>query len=324
VDNVHWVYGRKINGNYSTLVLDLLMQRQVGHYIISYYVPSALLVFMSMVSFWLEPSAVPGRVTLGTSTWLTLITLTQSTSAANLPKVSYIKFIDIWFLVCTCFIFFSLMEFALVNIISRRKEEVAQMTKISASQILAEGLREAGRSAFTTPSFSRRNSTYDLNVARSRRNSAYHQPAFAVSGNLLTVTTLEHQQAKETSPRELFSKSEDVHRGPGPGQVDVQEDEERQGEGKAGQLWGWLVKRVAEKRRESLHVNVTTEHNDQDQDDHTKYWLQEQFEGMTYEEIAIWVDTKARIAFPLLFFLFNCFYWVLVADDELYQHFVSV
>ena len=35
------------------------------------------------------------------------------------------------------------------------------------------------------------------------------------SGNLLTVTTLEHQQAKETSPRQLFSKSEDVHRGPG-------------------------------------------------------------------------------------------------------------
>ena len=125
----------------------------------------------------------------------------------------------------------------------------------------------------------------------------------------------------------------------------MQEDEERRREGKARQLWGWLVKRVAEKRRESLHVNVTTEHNDQDQDDHTKYWLQEQFEGMTYEEIAIWVntfdfyvtlrfvlktlfywkvDTKARIAFPVLFFLFNCFYWVLVADDELYQHFVSV
>ena len=97
----------------------------------------------------------------------------------------------------------------------------------------------------------------NLNIARSRRNSACHQPAFAVSGNnldadadavedgvadgdadtgadavvdgvgendendddvsgnLLTVTTVEHQQAKETSPRELFSKSEDVHRGPG-------------------------------------------------------------------------------------------------------------
>ena len=82
----------------------------------------------------------------------------------------------------------------------------------------------------------------NLNIARSRRNSACHQPAFAVSGNnlegdtdaveddvgenddnddddvsgnLLTVTTLEHQQAHETSPRQPFSKSEDVHRGPG-------------------------------------------------------------------------------------------------------------
>ena len=32
------------DGNYSTLVLDLLMQRHLGHYLISYYVPSALLV----------------------------------------------------------------------------------------------------------------------------------------------------------------------------------------------------------------------------------------------------------------------------------------
>ena len=83
----------------------------------------------------------------------------------------------------------------------------------------------------------------NLNIARSRRNSACHQPAFAVSGNnldadadadaveddvgenddidndvsgnLLTVTTLENQQAHETSPRQPFSKSEDVHRGPG-------------------------------------------------------------------------------------------------------------
>ena len=85
----------------------------------------------------------------------------------------------------------------------------------------------------------------------------------------------------------------------------MQEDEEKRGEGKARQLWGWLVKRVAEKRRESLHVNVTTEHNDQDQDDHAKYWLQEQFEGMTYEEIAIWVNTFDF--YVTLLFLSLCF-----------------
>ena len=76
---------------------------------------------MSWVSFWLDPNAVPGRTTLGTSTWLTLITLTRNTGSDKLPKVNYVKFIDIWFLTCTCFIFFSLLEFAIVNTIWRRK-----------------------------------------------------------------------------------------------------------------------------------------------------------------------------------------------------------
>ena len=42
---------------------------------------------MSWVSFWLDPNAVPGRTTLGTSTWLTMITLTRNTGSDQLPKV---------------------------------------------------------------------------------------------------------------------------------------------------------------------------------------------------------------------------------------------
>ena len=45
---------------------------------------------MSWVSFWLDPNAVPGRTTLGTSTWLTMITLTRNTGSDQLPKVSNI------------------------------------------------------------------------------------------------------------------------------------------------------------------------------------------------------------------------------------------
>ena len=40
--------------------------------------------------------------------------------------------------------------------------------------------------------------------------------------------------------------------------------------------------------------------------------------------VIIQVDTRARIVFPLLYLVFNCFYWVLVADDELYNHFASL
>ena len=38
---------------------------QDSQYYLDYYVPSMLLVSMSWVSFWLEPSAIPGRTTLG-------------------------------------------------------------------------------------------------------------------------------------------------------------------------------------------------------------------------------------------------------------------
>jgi hypothetical protein len=41
------------------------LAREVGHYIMDYFVPSILLVVVSWVSFWLDPNAVPGRTTLG-------------------------------------------------------------------------------------------------------------------------------------------------------------------------------------------------------------------------------------------------------------------
>lgn len=54
-----------IAGNYSQLVVNFELEREVGHYIMDYYVPSIMLVVVSWVSFWLDPNAVPGRTTLG-------------------------------------------------------------------------------------------------------------------------------------------------------------------------------------------------------------------------------------------------------------------
>lgn len=52
-------------GNYSALTVRFDLAREVGHYIMDYFVPSILLVVVSWVSFWLDPNAVPGRTTLG-------------------------------------------------------------------------------------------------------------------------------------------------------------------------------------------------------------------------------------------------------------------
>ena len=50
-----------LGGKFSTLMLDFILRREIGHYVLEYYIPSLLLVAMSWVGFWLDPNAVPGR-----------------------------------------------------------------------------------------------------------------------------------------------------------------------------------------------------------------------------------------------------------------------
>lgn len=107
-------------GNYSVIVFKFQLDREVGFYLMDYYIPSIMLVCTSWVTFWLQADASAPRVTLGTSTMLTFITLSSGQSK-QLPKVSYIKASEIWFLGITVFIFASMSEFAFVNIIWRRK-----------------------------------------------------------------------------------------------------------------------------------------------------------------------------------------------------------
>jgi len=69
--------------------------RSLGYYIIQIYVPSSLIVVLSWVSFWLHRDAAPARVALGITTVLTMTTLISSTNSA-LPKISYLKSIDVY------------------------------------------------------------------------------------------------------------------------------------------------------------------------------------------------------------------------------------
>ena len=80
--------------------------------------PSILIVILSWVSFWLNIDATPARVSLGL---LTVLTMTTASTGANasLPRVSYIKAIDVWMSMCLIFVFTALLEFAVVNVISR-------------------------------------------------------------------------------------------------------------------------------------------------------------------------------------------------------------
>ncbi|KAI8435975.1 hypothetical protein MSG28_004127 [Choristoneura fumiferana] len=82
-------------GNYSALKFTFKLGREVGYYLMDYFIPSMMIVAMSWVTFWLQADASAPRITLGTSTMLSFITLASS-QAKTLPKVSYIKASEIW------------------------------------------------------------------------------------------------------------------------------------------------------------------------------------------------------------------------------------
>ncbi|CAH1777619.1 unnamed protein product [Owenia fusiformis] len=113
-------------GNYSRLALEMLFVRSMGYYLIQIYVPSTLIVVLSWVSFWLSREAVPARVALGITTVLTMTTLISSTNAA-LPKISYLKSIDVYLVTCFLMVFTSLLEYAAVSYIGKQCQRKAKM-----------------------------------------------------------------------------------------------------------------------------------------------------------------------------------------------------
>ena len=48
------------------------LRRRLGYHLFHTYIPSALIVVMSWISFWIKPEAIPARVTLGVTSLLTL------------------------------------------------------------------------------------------------------------------------------------------------------------------------------------------------------------------------------------------------------------
>ncbi|XP_046997363.1 glutamate-gated chloride channel isoform X4 [Schistocerca americana] len=146
-------------GEYSCLKVDLLFKREFSYYLIQIYIPCCMLVIVSWVSFWLDQSAIPARVSLGVTTLLTMATQTSGINA-SLPPVSYTKAIDVWTGVCLTFVFGALLEFALVNYASRSdmhrenmKKQRRQVELEHAAQLeaAADLLVEDGSTTFAMP-----------------------------------------------------------------------------------------------------------------------------------------------------------------------------
>ncbi|KAA0717816.1 Gamma-aminobutyric acid receptor subunit beta-1 GABA(A) receptor subunit beta-1 [Triplophysa tibetana] len=102
--------------SYPRLSLSFKLKRNIGYFILQTYMPSTLITILSWVSFWINYDASAARVALGITTVLTMTTI-NTHLRETLPKIPYVKAIDIYLMGCFVFVFLALLEYAFVNYI---------------------------------------------------------------------------------------------------------------------------------------------------------------------------------------------------------------
>ncbi|KAF7635295.1 hypothetical protein Mgra_00005264 [Meloidogyne graminicola] len=105
-------------GVWDQLNIKIYFRRSYGFYILQIYLPTYCMVLISWISFWLDRRSLPARVTLGVSSILAL-TMQYANVARSLPKVSYIKGVDLFMMGCVAYIFLSICELAMVGILEK-------------------------------------------------------------------------------------------------------------------------------------------------------------------------------------------------------------
>uniref|UniRef100_T1IP44 Neurotransmitter-gated ion-channel ligand-binding domain-containing protein n=1 Tax=Strigamia maritima TaxID=126957 RepID=T1IP44_STRMM len=99
-------------GNYSRLSVEFVFQRSLGRYFLEVYFPSALVVVLSWLGFWLGTNK-SARICLGLITTFILIQLMLHINT-DVPKLNTIMAIDVYLLTCLIMTGLTLIEFGLV------------------------------------------------------------------------------------------------------------------------------------------------------------------------------------------------------------------
>ncbi|KAK0396172.1 hypothetical protein QR680_001606 [Steinernema hermaphroditum] len=105
--------GMRKSGNFSCLEAKFYLKRNLGSHLAQTYIPTATCVLFSWISVWLPEEFVEGRVFVSLTVFLTL-SAENNAAKEVLPKVSYIKAIDMWFGFTTIFVFSTMLQAIIV------------------------------------------------------------------------------------------------------------------------------------------------------------------------------------------------------------------
>lgn len=113
---------------YSGYVFEFTAVRDVQHYIWKVILPLVLIVIMSWAGFWIDPVHANSQISVAVTSMLTLIAYRYAVDT-QVPRLPYMTRIDLFFLVSTLLVFFSLME-VLVTTILDNNQQTERVRKI--------------------------------------------------------------------------------------------------------------------------------------------------------------------------------------------------
>ncbi|KAM7313709.1 glycine receptor subunit alpha-2 [Ixodes scapularis] len=116
-------------GSFSCLNATFVLYRRIHYHLIQSYFPTCLAVFISWVAFYITIHLPQIRFALGVVTLFTVLSIASSIRA-TMPRVTYVKVIDVWITACIIFIFAELAETTLVNYLIRVRLRPAVMRRV--------------------------------------------------------------------------------------------------------------------------------------------------------------------------------------------------
>jgi len=109
------------HGKWSKLKATITFRRKTSAFIPAMYFPCTVIVIVSWITFFIHPDHFPARTNLCAVSVLTIITL-QGGMSNTLPKVSYIKSIDMYVMGCVLFVACAFVEYAIVLLLQHKKD----------------------------------------------------------------------------------------------------------------------------------------------------------------------------------------------------------
>jgi len=93
-------------------------ERESGYYVIKVIVPLLLIIAMSWVVFWIDPTESGTQIGVATTTMLTLIAY-RFAMGNDLPQIAYLTRMDHFILVSTVLVFVSLLEVIITSYLAK-------------------------------------------------------------------------------------------------------------------------------------------------------------------------------------------------------------